>query len=49
MRRKGTNLPQMGRKQRTVMELHMRKELVGLVVASFLPIDNACLEVADTV
>ena len=31
------------------MELHMRKELVGLVVASFLPIDNACLEVADTV
>ena len=33
-------------KPRTVMELNMRKELVGLVVASFLPIGSACLEVA---
>jgi len=49
LRRNGTDCWNSVLKPRTVMELHMRKELVGLVVASFLPIDNACLEVADTV
>ena len=45
-RRNGTDRWNSVLKPRTVMDRHMRKKLVGLVVASFLPIDNACLEVA---